>query len=133
MKIKKLLTLLPVLALTACGSGKSLTTAELIETAAGILAAQETIETPTEFMQVVTQTQSEDYGEGAETSSLKKVVALKGDAMYFEQVSDGETIKAWSYVDGNTWYIALDDGTNKMYTPTEIPEGKYVPTTGLDA
>ena len=65
MKAKKLLTLLPVLALAACGGAKSLDQAQATERANAILAAQgEITETPCAYQVVEHLFYQDTYADG---------------------------------------------------------------------
>lgn len=131
---RKLLALLPVMALVACGAkGTPLTKEELIEKAGVMAAAQETIETPTEFKYVDTLTQESNYGDSFE---MKRTIILDDQyASYELSMKMGEessTMAFYAFVKSGDFYIAMDAEGTKQYQKTQIPEGEEITAELLD-
>jgi hypothetical protein len=131
---RKLLALLPVMALVACGAKETpLTKEELIEKAGAIATAQETIETPTEFKYVDTLVQESNYGDSFEMT--RTIILDDQYASYEMLVKMGEqssTMAVYAFVKSGDFYLAMNMEGQKQYQKTEIPEGQEITSELLD-
>lgn len=141
MKFRKLLTLLPVLALCACGA-KSLTQEEAIQRANDILAAQEEItEIPATF--TLAQTIESKETTNGVTQSGKTAANVAVAENYYhskttysaktEEGSVDQGLELYVYIKGSVLVAAMKTTLNGEVTAikqeTQIPEGAELPTT----
>lgn len=142
MKAKKLLTLLPVLALAACGGAKSLDQAQATERANAILAAQgEITETPSAYQVVEHVFYQDTYADGTvEEQEMTNTTTLAENYVSFRQVyhyAGEETIdqdlSVWCYVKDAKLTLAFSVNGEGRYAQMDVPEGVEVPVEALDA
>lgn len=139
MKIKKLLMLVPVFALAACGAGaKELTKEEAKERANSILAAQaEITEVPDAYRFTTTSEMVVTMDEEVSEEMRGQVSVTVADSFYnfhyTAEMSEGEETMAQelnihAYVKDNAFILAIAMEANgqsqKAYAQEEIPEGQ---------
>lgn len=138
MKFKKLLMLVPVFALAACGAGaKELTKEEAKERANSILAAQaEITEVPDAYRFTTTSEMVTTIDE--EVSEMRGQVSVTVANLFYNfhytvEMSEGEETMAQelnihAYVKDNAFILAIamtvDGQSQKAYGQEEIPEGQ---------
>ena len=141
MKAKKLLTLLPVLALAACGGAKPLTQEQAVERANQILAAQESItEVPSTFKVVEHFDQVNVDGETTETTDITNTIVVANQFVSFSQhaqivgeQSVAQDLTVWAYVKDNAVTLAVSQDGVGRYMSQEIPAGVEIGTAELDS
>lgn len=143
MKAKKLLTLLPVLALAACGGAKSLDQAQATERANAILAAQgEITETPSEYQVVEHVFYQDTYADGTvEEQEMTNTTTVAENYVSFRQLyhyAGGEEtidqdLSVWCYVKDAKLTLAFEVNGAGQYLQMDVPEGAEVPAEALDA
>ena len=143
MKAKKLLTLLPVLALAACGGAKALDQTQATERANAILAAQgEITETPSTFQVVEHAFYQDTYADGTvEEQEFTNTTTVAENYVSFRQVyhyAGGEEtidqdLSVWCYVKDAKLTLAFEVNGEGQYLQMDVPEGAEVPAEALDA